>query len=102
MFQYHQGSINTGVPCLKFQSSAHGSVLVKKHSEFPGAGRGVWGVHMPCRKKEFSYLESFGRGHMAFPQAKVPADPGEQPHLLVLRQRHQNEVKVLVVCCDLP
>ena len=29
---------------------------------------------------------TFGRGCTAFPQAEVPVDPREQPHLLVLEQ----------------
>ena len=40
-----------------------------------------------------SARRAFGRGLTASPQAKVPADPQKQPHLLGLEQRHQGAVK---------
>lgn len=36
---------------------------------------------------------AFGRCHMAFSQAKDPADPRELPYLLILEQRFQSAEK---------
>ena len=45
-----------------------------------------------------SAWSTFGRGHMASPQAKVPEDPREQPRLLVLGPGCQSVAKAGAGC----
>ena len=67
-------------------------------SSWGGAGTGVSGVRVPLGGEGVPLLGVHLVEAIDLPIGKGPVDPGEQPCLLVLGQRHQNAAKAGAGC----